>query len=164
MENSDGAVDKYFFPDCLDPFSPGYHLRYQMTFLALSFFSHFPHSARRDAKVLYQQLEINLYSLGFYAGRDGTEPAWYNDTANCIVLGCGGQVGSECAMDAGFVRTRGIRQELHREVKWPTTGEAACTLGPQPPHHQLGEMRVTRDDTQTGGGWRNTPTKHFTYW
>lgn len=33
--NSDGAVDKYFFPDCLDPFFPGYHLRYQMTFPAL---------------------------------------------------------------------------------------------------------------------------------
>lgn len=39
--NSDGAVDKYFFPDCLDPFLPGYHLRYQMTFPALSFFFSF---------------------------------------------------------------------------------------------------------------------------
>lgn len=43
--NSDGAVDKYFFPDCLDPFFPGYHLRYQMTFPALSFF--FSFSPRR---------------------------------------------------------------------------------------------------------------------
>lgn len=51
--NSDGAVDKYFFPDCLDPFFPGYHLRYQMTFPALSFFFSFPpHAAGRDAKVL----------------------------------------------------------------------------------------------------------------
>lgn len=42
--NADGAVDKYFFPDCLDPFLPGYHLRYQMTFPALSFFFSFsPH-------------------------------------------------------------------------------------------------------------------------
>jgi len=73
--NSDGAVDKYFFPDCLDPFFPRYHLRYQMTFPALSFFSHFPHSGWRDAKVLYQQLEINLYSLALYVGRDGTERA-----------------------------------------------------------------------------------------
>lgn len=29
----------------------------------------------------------------------------------------GGQVGSECGTDAGFVRTRGIRQELHGGVK-----------------------------------------------
>lgn len=39
--NSDGAVDKYFFRHCLDPFFPGYHLRYQMTFPALSFFFSF---------------------------------------------------------------------------------------------------------------------------
>lgn len=43
--NSDEAVDKYFFPDCLEPFFPGYHLRYQMTFPALSFF--FSFSPRR---------------------------------------------------------------------------------------------------------------------
>lgn len=67
--------------------------------------------------MLYQQLEINLYSPALHVGRDGTERARYNDTANCIVLGCGGQVGSECATDAGFVRTRGIRQELHSGVK-----------------------------------------------
>lgn len=58
-------------------------------------------------KVLCPQLEINLYSPASHVGRDGTEPARYNDTANCIVLGCGGQVGSECATDAGFVRTEG---------------------------------------------------------
>lgn len=67
--------------------------------------------------MLYRQLEINLYSLALHVGRDGTEQARYNDTANCIVLGCGGQVGSECATDAGFVRTRGIREELHSGVK-----------------------------------------------
>lgn len=69
--------------------------------------------------MLYWQLEINLYSPALHVGRDGTRGAWYNDTADCIVLGCGGQVGSDCGTDAGFVRTRGIRQELHSRVKWP---------------------------------------------
>lgn len=46
--NSDAAVDKYFFLDCLDPFLSGYHLRYQMTFPALSFFFSFsPHRRKR---------------------------------------------------------------------------------------------------------------------
>lgn len=48
--DSDGAVDKYFFLDCLDPFLAGYHLRYQMTFPALSFFFSFPPRRRKGCK------------------------------------------------------------------------------------------------------------------
>lgn len=74
-------------------------------------------------------------------------------------------MGSECATDAGFVRTEGaLGRNYTVGSNDPHPRREPPPSAPQPPHHQAGEMRVTRDDTRGGGGERdNTPTKHFTY-
>lgn len=72
--------------------------------------------------------------------RRGASGAPYND----IVWGRGGQVGSECGTDAGFVRLQeeGIRQELHGGVRPPEKAEVGgATLGSSPASSSSGRTR-----------------------